>query len=273
MNSEPELGQVHWQHDFDAALAQAKRENKPVFLLFQEIPGCATCTGFGKDVLRNALLAAAIEHDAVPLVIRNNVAGKEAELLKRFGEPAWNNPVVRFLNADGKDLIPREDGVYDAFTVASRFIDALETANLPVPGYLRIARDEAYPKRETAVFAMRCFWEGEAALGALPGVVATRAAFANGTEVVEVTYVPTGTTKRALAAATERSDCRFVTAPAVCEAPPSDQQHALRGTAYEKLDLIPMQRTKVHSALTLLQDPSQWLTPAQRTSLKKRRSV
>src|SRR5688500_14534716 len=84
VNSEPELGQIHWQRDFDAALAQAKRENKLVFLLFQEIPGCATCTAFGKDVLSNPLLAAAIEHDTVPLVVRNNVAGKEAELLKRF---------------------------------------------------------------------------------------------------------------------------------------------------------------------------------------------
>ncbi|CAN5394620.1 hypothetical protein BH09PLA1_BH09PLA1_04350 [soil metagenome] len=268
MNTQPELGQVHWQRDFDAALAQAKKENKPVFLLFQEIPGCATCTGFGKDVLGNSLLVAAIEHSAVPVVVRNNVAGKEAEILNRYSEPAWNNPVVRFLGADGKDLIPRDDGVYDAFGIASRFIEALQAAKLPVPGYLQIAHDESYPKRETAVFTMHCFWEGEAALGALPGVVATRAAFANGAEVVEVSYVPTGTTKQALSAAAEKSDCHPVAAASVREAPPADQQHALRGTPYEKLDLTPMQRTKVHSALTLGQDPMHWLTPAQRSRVK-----
>ena len=34
-----ELGRVSWGRDHDAALARAKRERKPVFCLFQEVPG------------------------------------------------------------------------------------------------------------------------------------------------------------------------------------------------------------------------------------------
>ena len=35
----PELGAVAWIRDHDAGFAEAKRAKKPVFLLFQEVPG------------------------------------------------------------------------------------------------------------------------------------------------------------------------------------------------------------------------------------------
>lgn len=34
-----EFGRVTWQRDHDAAFAAAKSADKPVFLLFQEVPG------------------------------------------------------------------------------------------------------------------------------------------------------------------------------------------------------------------------------------------
>jgi hypothetical protein len=34
-----ELGKVSWLRDHDEALAQSKKTRKPVFLLFQEVPG------------------------------------------------------------------------------------------------------------------------------------------------------------------------------------------------------------------------------------------
>ena len=34
-----ELGRVRWLRDFDAAKKRAKKERKPVLLLFQEVPG------------------------------------------------------------------------------------------------------------------------------------------------------------------------------------------------------------------------------------------
>lgn len=265
----PELGKVAWQRDHDAALAAAKRDGKPVFLLFQEIPGCDTCTGFGRDVLSHPLLVEAIEWCFVPLVVRNNVEGAEGAIRERYREPSWNNPVVRFVDGDGKDVLPRKDGVWDAFGIGRRMVQALEQAKRQVPSYLRIAVDESAPKTTTAVFAMHCFWAGEAVLGALEGVVRTRAAFRGDAEVVEVVYRPDVIDQETLAAKAQAKSCQPVTATGLRLADEKDQQHALHGTPYERLDLTPMQRTKVHAALTLGTDPRPFLTPTQLAKLPR----
>lgn len=263
VNKEPELGLVHWERDFAAAKLRAEKEHKPLFLLFQEIPGCDTCTGFGKHVLSDPMLVTAVEQCFVPTVVRNNVEGKEAEVLKQYQEPAWNNPVARLLDSKGKDLIPRADGIWDPHGISVRMIAALETAKQPVPGYLQIARDESDAKTEQAVFEMHCFWEGEALLGAMPGVTATTAAFVDGTEVVEVTFLPAFVTKAKLTELAQSKSCKPVTPAKVEPAPASDQKHALAGTVYAAFHLTPMQRMKVHSALTLGTDPNAWLLPTQ----------
>jgi hypothetical protein len=36
-----EVGKVKWERDYESALTSAKKSGKPVFLLFQEVPGCA----------------------------------------------------------------------------------------------------------------------------------------------------------------------------------------------------------------------------------------
>lgn len=269
VNPEPELGAVHWQRDLPTALAIAAKAGKPAFLLFQEIPGCSTCTGFGKDVLGHPLLVAAIEECFVPVAIRNNVAGAEQAVRERYEEPAWNNPVVRFVDAAGKDLLPRRDALYDAHRIAARMVAALQAAKRPVPGYLEIALGESDPQTERAVFAMHCFWEGEAVLGAVPGVIATSAAFADGAEVVAVTFRPAVVSRAQLTELAQAKSCRAVAVASPRAAPASDQQHALGGTPYGTLELTPMQRTKVHSALTLGGDPLAWLTAAQRKAVAR----
>ena len=108
-----EAGKVTWGRDLDAALALSKQSDKPVFALFQEIPGCAGCQQFGKDVLSNPVLVEAIETEFTPLLIHNNKSGKDADVLQRFGEPAWNYQVVRFLDAKANDIIPRRDQIWD----------------------------------------------------------------------------------------------------------------------------------------------------------------
>lgn len=263
----PELGTVAWQRDFARALAAAKQRQQPVFLLFQEIPGCATCTGFGKHVLSHPLLVEAIEDCFVPVVVRNNVDGEERRIRERYDEPAWNNPVVRFVDGDGVDLLPRADGIWDAHGIARRMVAALEKAKRPVPGYLALALAETDPDTRTAVFEMHCFWEGEAVLGALDGVVRTRAAFRSGAEVVEVTYQPAQITLAQLTERAQAKSCRPVGADGISLAKDGDQQHALGGTPFAKLELSPIQRTKVHSSLTLGRDGKVWLTPRQLAAL------
>jgi len=110
-------------------------------------------------VLSHALLVEAIESLFDPIVIYNNKKGEDAEILKRYKEPAWNNPAVRFLDREGKDLIPRKGGVYSVSGIARRMARALRAAGKKVPEYLRLlglpaagSKDAKYLRK--ASFAM-----------------------------------------------------------------------------------------------------------------------
>ena len=60
----------------------------------------------------------------------------DQELLNRYEEPAWNYQVVRFLDASGKDIIPRKDRIWTLEGVASRMVQALKAAQRPIPSEL-----------------------------------------------------------------------------------------------------------------------------------------
>ncbi|PHN02854.1 VPGUxxT family thioredoxin-like (seleno)protein, type 2 [Flavilitoribacter nigricans] len=188
-----ELGKVKWLRNYDQALQESQEQQKPVFILFQEVPGCATCRTYGQNVLSHPLIVEAIETSFIPLAIYNNKGGADKKVLDRYHEPAWNNPVVRMVNQRGEDLMPRISGDYSALGVAERMVYALQRANREVPLYLQLLRDELRARREgtsKATFAMYCFWTGEKQYGQLEGVVSTRAGFMDGHEVVEVEYNP-----------------------------------------------------------------------------------
>lgn len=100
-------------------------------------------------MLGHTKLVAIIEREFVPVLVRNNVPGREAEIRKRFKEPAWNYQVVRFLDAEGKDLIPRKDKVWTLKPLAERMIKALKAAGREVPDDLEgLAGDRAAKSRE-----------------------------------------------------------------------------------------------------------------------------
>lgn len=110
---------------------------------------------FGEGPLSLPLLVEAAETEFVPVAIRNNVEGYEGEVRTRFKEPAWNNPVVRFLSADGVDVIPRKDGVWKTGPLLARMVASLEAAHRDVPRWLRtVAAETASGEVETALFAM-----------------------------------------------------------------------------------------------------------------------
>ena len=184
-----EIGTVHWQRDFDASLATSKATGKPVFVLFQEVPGCAGCQKFGRQVLSNPLLVEAIENEFVPVVVFNNrSSGDDPKLLKRYNEPSWNYQVVRFLDHSGKDIIPRKDRIWSTPSLATRMIATLQSKNRSVPKYLHTLAESDSAKHDTAAFAMHCFWTGEYELGKIDGVVATEAGWLDGREVTLVKY-------------------------------------------------------------------------------------
>ena len=288
-----ELGTVRWGRSLEEAWPRSAETGRPVFALFQEVPGCATCVAFGAQVLSHPLLVEAIEDEFVPVAIHNNGGGTDRAALERFGEPAWNNPVVRFLSADGRDLLLRRDRIWSAGAIAERMVLALTAGGRPVPRYLR---ELAYELRDRvpqrAVFGTHCYWEGEGCLGGLPGVLATRAAWWDGREVVEVTFDPERTGYRGLLAAVKLRGCAdgvvalspsqrgvaeeiFGAAATFAGAAPraaseADQKRHLRGSRLAALDLHGLQALRVNAALWAGADPLAWLSPRQRARVSAR---
>lgn len=260
-----ELGWVRWQRDFAAATAVAKQSGKPLFVLFQEVPGCSTCVGFGESVLSHPLVIEAIETEFVPVAIHNNKAGEDREVLERFGEPSWNNPVVRFVDHRGRDLIPRADGVWSTHGIAHRMTLALKAAGRPAPDYLAWAVKET-SSFDRATFAMHCYWSGEACLGDIPGVLKTRAGWLGGREVVEVDFDAQVLTEAKLRQLATNRGCGELVANAkhARDAGDSDQKYHLKRSKLRYLPLTPLQAARVNAALGAGRSPLPWLSPRQR---------
>jgi len=265
-----ELGWVQWGRDYEAAEERARTSGKPIFLLFQEVPGCSTCVGFGESVLSHPLLVEAIESEFVPLAIHNNKSGADSEVLARFSEPEWNNPVVRLVDEAGADLLPRVDGVWSTHEIATRMVDALTAHGRDVPDYLRWVVTETAPAKR-ATFAMGCYWRGEACLGDLPGVVATTAGSLGGREVVEVSFDRDVTDEATLRHAAESRECGDFVARArpAREASDADRKYYLSKTAWRHMPLTPMQASRVNAALGRGEDPLAWVSPQQRALFKR----
>ncbi len=188
-----ELGEVQWLRDFDEAVSKAQLEKKPVFILFQEVPGCATCQRYGKAVMSHPFIVEAIETYFIPVAIYNNKGGKDAEVLRYYREPTWNNPVVRIVSSDKKNLVPRLSGNYSSLGVLQTIITAMDQIGLAVPQYLELFEEELISKAletEKVTFSMYCFWTGEGNFGQIPGVVSTKSGFMDSREVVQVEYSP-----------------------------------------------------------------------------------
>src|SRR3546814_9732586 len=81
---------------------------------------------FGQDVLTHPLMVELIADRFVPVAIFNNHPGADAEILRRYDEPSWNNPVVRFLGPDGAELLPKLADRYDALGLHEKITAALE---------------------------------------------------------------------------------------------------------------------------------------------------
>lgn len=274
-NNPIEVGDVSWGRDLTTALTTSKETGKPVFLLFQEVPGCAGCQQFGQDVLSDPNIVHMIEENFVPLLIHNNKGGADAEVLKKYNEPAWNFQVVRFLDSNGKDLIPRKDRIWTAEALTPRINAALEKAGRP--------QAAALPPTERLAICQYCFWTGELKIGAIEGVTRTEAGFFDGREVTLVTYNPSEISPAEIfqqAKLDGVASAAYLDDPsklpgskkltsAYRPAPASDQKKQIQGTRFEKLTLTPEQATKVNAyARTNPSKAIEYLTPAQRSELR-----
>ncbi len=187
-----ELGNVNWLRDLDEGVTLAIKKQKPVLILFQEVPGCLTCRNYGSLVLSHPLIVEVIETFFVPVAIFNNKKGKDAEALTFFHEPSWNNPVIRIVNTQKIDMTKRVSGNYSESGLINAMIDVLVQMDVVIPEYLYLLQKEFESKKQLAqvYYSMYCFWSGEKDFGGIEGVMATTAGFMDGKEVVRVQYDP-----------------------------------------------------------------------------------
>lgn len=94
----------------------------------------------------------------VPACVYNNTKDDDdARVREAFEEPAWNNPVVRIVDADRKDVVQRLANDWTLGALANAMVAALDAREAEVPAYLRmLATEEAARKRgvERAAFGM-----------------------------------------------------------------------------------------------------------------------
>ena len=247
-------------------------------------------------MLAQPLIVEALEDNFVPVAIYNNVSGKDKEILNHFKEPAWNYQVMRFLDSDLKDVLPRKDKVWTINATASRIAKAIEKSGSDIPVYLQnVLIPESNPNAKYAAFAMYCFWTGEARLGSLDGVLATEAGFYDGHEVVVVKYDEKKIKLLDLVAEAEKFECAsgvylpskaqlsqvsdntklpnvklFDARHGYRKAPSGDQKKQLSKIAgLDKLNLTPMQWTKLNSSRVSGDRFEDWLSPRQTAKLQE----
>ena len=280
-----ELGRVHWGRDYQVAIKEARQFHKAIMVIFDEISGCATCKKFGTGELSHPIVIDA-SREFVTLAIYNNRTGTDEQILQLFNEPAWNNPGVRFIDANGQDIIPRWDGIWTTGGLLKRMVQALEAANRPVPMYLSRVAFEYNPKHpQTATFGMYCYWEGEKILGAIDGVLGTRIGLLDGREVVDVkfdaavidyrTLVNTASQRRCANPVVVRDESQDQIAKQVVDdrsirrsnetvnTNTQQQYHLFHYPQYHYLSFTVLQATKVNAPLALREDPQQYLSPGQ----------
>ncbi|MBX2871896.1 MAG: hypothetical protein KTR30_07350 [Saprospiraceae bacterium] len=286
-----ELGKVNWERKLDKGIKLAQADQKPIFLLFQEVPGCATCRSYGHNVLSHPLIVEAIEDLFTPVAIYNNKGGEDAKVLAYFREPSWNNPVVRIIDTDKKDIVDRISGNYTPLGVVQSMIIALKRFGKPVPTYLQLLEQELFAKQqgtETATLSMYCFWTGEKNLGALEGVVETQPGFMNGREVVQVAYDPSLISYEHLVGEAQKAQCAsqvYVDDKEEQEKAvallgkskvqslgrfrlDSEPKYYMSKTLYKYLPMSAIQATKANSLIGQGKAPDEVLSPRQITLMK-----
>ena len=273
-----ELGKVNWMRNYDDAVQSSIDQDKPIFILFQEVPGCATCRNFGNDVLSHPFLVEMIETYFIPLAILNNQKGHDLEILKKFNEPTWNNPVIRVVNSKGKDLVDRLGRQWTELGVSYSITNTLEKLNIKVPTYFNLYQEELVgrsgPVKE-ANLAMYCFWTGEKELAKMDGVLSTEPGYMNGHEVVKIEYNPYVTSLNKIIPAANKVNCAdevYVDEKVNVNVPVKstssyrkdrDDKYYLSRTPYKIIPMTYLQSAKVNSAIGSRKSPDRYLSPRQ----------
>jgi len=273
LDQDEELGNVSWYRDYEEVIDIATKEKKQILILFQEVPGCATCKNYAKNVLTNPLMVEAIENEFVPLVIFNNNTGEDAKILAKFNEPSWNNPVIRIIDNKGNDIIDRIAGNYSIEALYQGMEMAILKYSKELPPYFEILKKELSSRgnlKET-YYKMYCFWSGEKHLAQAEGVIHTEAGFMGGYEVVKVKYNPEIISKNFLDDHASNADCIPIKEDDSYRID-KDPQYYLKKSDYKYLPLSNLQKTQINSLLGQGKEPDFLLSPSQLNWLKENKN-
>jgi len=109
-------------------------------------------------VLSHPLLVDAAHSLFEPLCIYNNTDGDaDATVRKAFEEPAWNNPVVRVVDRERRDVAAKVTRDWSVAAVAELMVASLRALERPVPRWLELLAAEQRSLAagvERAVFGM-----------------------------------------------------------------------------------------------------------------------
>ena len=263
-NQPIELGKVNWLRDYDLALEKSDNTDLPILILFQEVPGCSTCQNYGQNVLSHPLVVDLIHSHFIPLAIYNNKGGRDAAILKKYNEPSWNNPVVRVVDDQGKNIVPRLAGNYSALGLVQTIKQGILESKRVVPEYLYLLEEELMAKNsilESATYSMYCFWSGEKLFGGLEGVVKTRAGWAEGKEVVQIEYNPKIIDKKSLDGIAKQNSCQISSANRIRD--DREPKYYLSNSLLKHIPLSEVQASRINTLLAEGGNYLQLLSPTQ----------
>jgi hypothetical protein len=240
------------------------------------------------------LLVEAAESLFHPVCVYNNAPGVDEEVLKAFGEPAWNNPVVRIVGADRKDLAPRMEHGEGAAGFAARMIAGYvgDPPKRRAPAWLKSYAEELALRAAgvaTLEFHVSCFWEGEVGFAACDGVLSTEAGVVDGSEIVRVVYAPSRVAFDALIRFAATSTCAkrvfardektFDAAEALkllkvrgvesAFRPDAEPKYRLRATPWRHVPMTELQALRANAMIAAKKDPSELFSPRQIDLFKK----
>jgi hypothetical protein len=238
--------------------------------------------------LSHPLIVEIIEDYFIPLAIYNNIKGHDRTVLEYFSEPAWNNPVVRIVDEQGKDAIKRIAGTYTTASLLEGMLSALENRNIIIPTWMKLLQASLSPiaAARHVVFSTPCFWSGEAKLGSIEGVIYTRSGWMDRREVVEVVYDPgmiplaqltntathLGLAQKAYADNDNDLKSLEHLVPNVGRSTKiqyDDNKYHLNKTLYRYVPMTDLQATRINSALAQREGASNYLSPRQLYILEK----
>lgn len=222
------------------------------------------------------------------LLIQKNVCHKIIGVVR--GVSRWFQELFR---ADGGQPVITTIFTFAALLTCTR---EWQTAGQGVPLWLKSLDSPPAESTMPATFAMHCYWVGEAQLGALDGVIATRSAWVGEKEVVQLVYDPQTIDYETLVESALKMECASTvythndeqnrkalsivdekTVEAITDdgqirdAKSSDQKYSLANSNHRFLPLNEIQAVKVNAILASenRKGLSDWISPRQQVLMKR----